>query len=84
MEINFSKVIIAKIILISFNCFSEYISTFKNKYLAALESIIINWLDMRYVSERHRCHNIMAAKFDVLVDEDNDKLHTFILLISTL
>ena len=39
---------------------------------------------MRYVSDRHWCHNIMAAKFGVLVDEDNDKLHAFILLMFTL
>ena len=32
-------------------------------------------LDKRSVVDRHRCH--LAAKFDVCVDEDHCKLHTF-------
>ena len=46
--------------------------------LGSSKTYVYDLLDERYVVDRHQCH--MAAKFDVFVDEMNDKLPTCYLL----
>ena len=50
-----------------------YINILKQE-LGAAKTYEHNLLDDRSVANRHRCHNIMAAKFGVFVCEDHSKL----------